>query len=469
MSVIAGWLAPHPPLIFPEVGRGKEKEIKATIDSFRILGVEVAKLVPDTIVIISPHSRMYADYFQISEGEGAVGDMQSFGVSGVKINADFDVRFVDELSIECNEESFPAGTLGDTDRGLDHGSSIPVRFINEAFFDSNLKETPKYVIIGVSGMTLSEHYRFGQMIAKTAERLGRKTIIMASGDLSHKLKDEGPYGFAPEGPEFDKIICEVAEDADFSRLLDIDEVFCEKAGECGHRPLIVMAGALDRKKIESRLYSYEGPFGVGYGVASYVVTGEDENRNFLDKYLGKQKELAAIRAENESPHVALARQTVENYVRTGRLYQKAEVLPEILANERAGVFVSIKKQGQLRGCIGTISPVTECIGEEIRANAVSASTRDPRFDSIEEDELAYLEYSVDVLAPAEPISSINELDTEKYGVIVSLGGKRGLLLPNLEGIDDAESQVEIAMRKAGISESDRARIKLERFEVVRYK
>jgi len=475
MAVISGWLVPHPPLIFPEVGRGKEKEIKATVAAFREAAEVIAGAAPDTVVIISPHARTYSDYFQISPGEGATGDMRSFGVSGVKVEAKFDVDFVRALSLECTADGFPAGTLGEDTKGLDHAASIPVRFINEAAAGNAASDKttdkvfPKYVLAGISGLPVADQYLFGQYIAKTAEALGRKTVVVASGDLSHKLKYEGPYGYAKEGPAFDRIICEIAKDADFSRLLLMDGAFLEKAGECGHRPLVVMAGALDRKSVESKLYSYEGPFGVGYCVASFTVTGNDDNRDFADRYLDGEKKRAADRAENESPHVTLARSTVENYIKTGRLYKEPEPLPEVLKGEKAGVFVCIKKQGQLRGCIGTISPVTDCIGEEIRANAVSAATRDPRFNAIEEDELPYLEYTVDVLAPAEPIKSEDELDPERYGVIVSLGAKRGLLLPNLDGIEDVDSQVSIALQKAGISEADRRQVRLERFEVVRYK
>jgi len=325
------------------------------------------------------------------------------------------------------------------------------------------------VRVGVSGLSVEDHYVFGGLIASVAERLGRKTVVIASGDLSHKLVDDGPYGYAPEGPEFDRVVCEVAEDGDFSRLFDMDAGFLEKAAECGHRPLLVMAGALDRKAVESELYSYEGPFGVGYGIASFVVCGEDGGRTFLDDFLRAELERASERMASESPHVELARRTVESYVRTGRVYESPESLAEELTAGRAGVFVTIKKQGALRGCIGTITPVTENVGEEIRANAVSAAARDPRFPAIDEEELPYLEYSVDVLAPAEPIMGADELDPFRYGVIVNLGRKRGLLLPNLEGIEDAETQVGIAMKKAGIAERDRSLVDLERFEVVRHR
>ena len=199
------------------------------------------------------------------------------------------------------------------------------------------------------------------------------------------------------------------------------------------------------------------------------MTGDNNERAFLDIYLEAELERAAARTQNESPHVTLARETIENYVKTGRMYETFELMPRELTEERAGVFVSIKKQGQLRGCIGTISPVTENIGEEIRTNAVSAATRDPRFSAIEEEELPFLEYSVDVLAQAEEIESADELDPAKYGVIVSMGWKRGLLLPDLEGIDDAETQISIAMRKAGIAKANRQKVKLERFEVIRHK
>jgi len=470
MSVVAAWLAPHPPLIFPEVGRGKQNEISATSESYRRMADEIAAFAPDTVVVVSPHAQMYSDYIHISPGDSADGDMKAYGVGGVRVHAVYDAEFVTDLARECEEEGFPAGTLGERNKALDHGTSIPVRFINEAYDRLGHPEAiPKVVRAGISGLSAPDHYHFGQLIEQVSTRLGRRTILIASGDLSHKLSDEGPYGYAPEGPEFDRIICETAKDADFSRLFEMPEAFCEKAGECGARPLFVMAGALDRKAVDSRLYSYEGPFGVGYGIASFAAAGEDETRAFLDKYLAAERQRAGTFSQSESPHVALARKTIENFVKTGRIYKAPEPLPEVLTSEKAGVFVSIKKHGQLRGCIGTIAPVTESIGEEIRANAVSAATRDPRFSAIEEDELPYLEYSVDVLAPAEPVASADLLDPSKYGVIVSLGGKRGLLLPDLEGIEDAQTQIGIAMRKAGIADKDRSRVKIERFEVIRFK
>ena len=143
-----------------------------------------------------------------------------------------------------------------------------------------------------------------------------------------------------------------------------------------------------------------------------------------------------------------------------------EGLPEALTKTRAGAFVSIHKQGRLRGCIGTIAPTRSSLAEEIIHNAVSAATRDPRFDPIRPEELKWLEISVDVLGEPEPIDSVAELDVKRYGVIVTNGGRRGLLLPDLEGVDTPEQQVEIARRKAGIGPDEA--VLLERFEVVRH-
>jgi AmmeMemoRadiSam system protein A len=172
------------------------------------------------------------------------------------------------------------------------------------------------------------------------------------------------------------------------------------------------------------------------------------------------------RIKNEDAYVRLARLSLETYVKSGKYAKLPDNLPEEMIKNRAGVFVSLKKYGQLRGCIGTISPVTGSVADEIVRNAVSAGLEDPRFPPVSEEELDDLVYSVDVLSEAEPIDSMDDLDVKRYGVIVSSGRKRGLLLPNLEGIDTVQKQVAIARRKAGILDNEE--IKLERFEVIRH-
>jgi AmmeMemoRadiSam system protein A len=166
------------------------------------------------------------------------------------------------------------------------------------------------------------------------------------------------------------------------------------------------------------------------------------------------------------PLVRLAKETVEHYVLTGKIFPPpAELTPEMA--EKAGVFVSLKIKGQLRGCIGTFSPSTENVANEIIHNAVSAATQDPRFPPVHPEELNALEYSVDVLTEPEKVSGKKDLDVKKYGIIVKSGDRRGLLLPALEGVDTVDDQIGIASMKAGIYHGEP--VELYRFEVKRYK
>ena len=163
----------------------------------------------------------------------------------------------------------------------------------------------------------------------------------------------------------------------------------------------------------------------------------------------------------------LARLSLETFVRTGkRLDVLPDGLPDEMTTRSAGAFVSLHAHGQLRGCIGTTGPTRSSVAWEIVQNAVSACSRDPRFAPVRADELNSLEYSVDVLGEPEVVSSQTELDVKKYGVIVSCGGRRGLLLPDLEGVDTVEQQINIARKKGGIKSGER--YTLERFEVVRH-
>lgn len=460
-SMIKGaFMVPHPPLIIPDIGRGEEKKIQRTIDSYHEIGRRIGSLKPETIVLLSPHQVMYADYFHISPGEGAKGDFGQFRAGQVKMNVEYDTEFVENLCKLSEAEGLPAGTAGEREKRLDHGTMVPLYFVNQYWKDYKL------VRIGLSGLSFAVHYELGQCIRKTAEELKRNTVIIASGDLSHRLLEEGPYGYRAEGPEYDSRIMDVMGKGDFGRLFEFSEDFCEKAGECGHRSFLIMAGALDQTEVSVRRLSYEGPFGVGYGCCMYEVMGKDLKRNFKEQYEEKERERLRKRREKEDAYVRLARETIEEYVRTGRKIKVPEGLPAEMYHKRAGTFVSIKKEGRLRGCIGTIQPVRNSIAEEIIENAVSAAVRDPRFSPIEPEELCKLVISVDVLGDTQRIDSPDELDVKRYGVVVTKGMRRGLLLPNLEGVDTVKEQIAIAKQKAGIGKHEEVR--LERFEVVRH-
>lgn len=462
MGITAAYMVPHPPLIVPAVGRGGEKDIAETTASYERVGQEIAKIAPDTIVIISPHSIMYGDYFHISPGECATGSFARFGAPQVSFSETYDKEFAIVLQSRLYADDFPGGTLGERDKELDHGTMVPLYFIRKYY------KGGKIIRIGLSGLSLTDHYKLGIYIKQVAEDLRRNTVIVASGDLSHKLQEHGPYGINPAGPVYDKKIMEAAATADFGGMMEFDEKLLDEAAECGHRSFVIMSGTFDGVDVKAEALSHQDITGVGYGICIFTPGAENKDRCFLKKLADK------VKCTDSSPYVRLARATIEQFVRNGKRLRLNKDLPEGLADElpseatgrRAGAFVSVHKNGSLRGCIGTIGPVQDSIAEEIISNAISAVSRDPRFDKVREDELELLEISVDILGEPEDIDGTDQLDVKRYGVIVSCGFKRGLLLPDLEGVDTVEEQIDIARRKGGISPDDN--YNLQRFEVVRY-
>ncbi len=305
MSIVGAFMVPHPPMIVPDVGRGSEEQIVSTTQAYNQVADEIAALKPETIIISSPHSVMYADYFHISPGRAALGSFKQFGAGNVKFNIDYDEQLTKHLSKLADEQQFPAGTMGERDRELDHGTMVPLYFITKKYTDFKLVRT------GLSGLDLLTHYQYGMMIKKAIEDLDRRVVYVASGDLSHKLQDYGPYGFAPEGPKYDDRIMDVCSHARFNELLDFDEQFLDKAAECGHRSFVIMAGSLDGVNVDAKQLVHEDITGVGYGICTFTPTGPDEDRHFLDKILRDKENAMMVRRDNEDEYVKLARASLE--------------------------------------------------------------------------------------------------------------------------------------------------------------
>ena len=215
MGIPAGIMVPHPPLIVPAVGRGEERVIAATVGAYERAAAFVMSFAPETLIVVSPHTAMYADYFHVSPGAGASGNFAQFGAPQEAFEVSYDAEFVRALEAAAGKSGFPAGTLGERDKRLDHGVMVPLYFLSRA-----ADKLPKVVRVGLSGLPLAEHYKFGRLIAETAEKLGRRAVAVASGDLSHKLKADGPYGFSPDGPKYDERVMEVMGRAAFGDLFD---------------------------------------------------------------------------------------------------------------------------------------------------------------------------------------------------------------------------------------------------------
>ena len=324
--VAGAFMLPHPPLIVPDVGRGEEKKIEDTVCAYREAAKRIGEIKPETIVLISPHQTMYADYFHISPGKKAEGDLGQFRAGGVKTEVWYDTEFVEKLCRLADIRGLPAGTMGEREKKLDHGTMVPLYFVEQYWKEYRL------VRIGLSGLPLIRHYELGQCIQRAAEALDRKTVLIGSGDLSHRLKEDGPYGYREEGPAYDRRIMDVMGRAAFGELLEFSEDFCEKAGECGHRSFTRMAGALDRIRVEAEVLSYEGPFGVGYGICCFAPCGGDPGRNFGEQHEEKERKEMRERRAKEDAYVSLARKTIEEYK------QKKKRIPPVKVDLSIGKF-----------------------------------------------------------------------------------------------------------------------------------
>ncbi|NLZ69056.1 MAG: AmmeMemoRadiSam system protein A, partial [Spirochaetales bacterium] len=256
------------------------------------------------------------------------------------------------------------------------------------------------------------------------------------------------------------------KNSDFLSLITFDDKLLEEAGECGHRSFSIMAGLFEGHEVTSKVLSHEGTFGVGYLVATFKPGKLKNDRLILDK--AKQVKRAELenKRTKEDEYIRLARLAVESYIKEGIISSVPKNTSPELLDLQAGTFVSLHLNGNLRGCIGTISPTTKTVAEEIIQNGISACSQDPRFNRVTVRELPFLEYSVDVLAEPLKIKDKTELDVKRFGVIVKNGNRRGLLLPDLDGVNSVDEQISIAKQKANIREDEE--VELERFEVIRH-
>jgi AmmeMemoRadiSam system protein A len=466
-QLMGTYLLPHPPIIVPEVGKGQELDAKKTIKSIKEISKEIGKLKPKTVIISSPHCLRFSDFLYIKGNKTIKGNLQ-FG-SNLSFEFENNVDFIKNLIEAANNNNIDCGYLENKvlekynfDESLDHGSLVPLYFISKELKDFNI------VSISLADFPLKDMYKFGKILSKTIIKEKGDFVYIASGDLSHKVNNKSHYGYSKHGKIFDDYIIDNLKKKNISKVLNIDTDLVENAAQCGLKSITIMLGTLDKYEYDTFLNSYEAPYGIGYGIMSFKnLIYTDDKKDYLEEAKKDYKEKLEIIKKNEHEYVKLARKALNYYVINNNYMKIPLDIDNYLRENKAGVFVSIKKNGELRGCIGTILPCRNSIFEEIIYNAVSAGINDYRFDRIVEEELEHLIISVDILKKPEKIFSIEELDVKRYGVIVKNKFKSGLLLPNLNGIDKPEEQIKIALDKAGIKKDED--FEMKRFEVIRYK
>ena len=452
-SLVFAGIAPHPPIMVPEVGREAIADVRASIEAMSDLTERVIASGAETVVLISPHAPLESDKFVAYDGPQLYGDFAMFRAPTATVHAELDDELLNEMARVAAEQNLAMVRIKGFD--LDHGTAVPLYFLQRNGWHGRV------VALGYSFLSNEDHLRFGKCIKQAIENVRCSVAFIASGDLSHRLKRGAPAGYNADAHLFDEEIVDAIRSNSTDRIVSIDQELRHLAGECGYRSMLVAIGAAHDLGSRCEVISYEAPFGVGYLVAQLSAASADVWPTQSGESLPPTSACGAAQLP------ALARLTIETFVRTGTIITPPEQISDLLTT-RAGCFVCIKTNaGDLRGCIGTFEPAKDSLAEEIIANAIYAATRDPRFPPVREDELSGLKFSVDVLSAPEPCR-VEHLDPRVYGVIVEDqdGIHRGLLLPDLQGIDTPAQQIEIASRKAGIAPG--ADVNLFRFRADRY-
>ncbi len=469
-GIVFSGIAPHPPIMVPEVGGDAVVDVRGSIEAMGDLTRRIIQSGAETVVLISPHAPLNARAFVAYHTPQLYGDFANFRAAETQVEFPLDQELLAAITRAAAGDDYEVLNLAESD--LDHGAAVPLYFLNRHGWRGRL------VVLGYSFLANEDHLKFGACLATAAEATQRSVALIASGDLSHRLKPQAPAGYNPAAHRFDEEIVAALHENSPGRIVDIDPDLRRIAGECGYRSMLVVLGATEKLPRACEVLHYEAPFGVGYLVAQLTNALSTKRRDATpvseDNETEQSANAAIVEADTAAADLpALARLAVETFVRTGKQISPPANASALLA-ARAGCFVSIKTRkadesgNELRGCIGTIEPVKQNLAEEIIGNAINAATRDPRFSPVAAKELPDLRYSVDVLEAPEPATFV-DLDPKIYGVIVEDQSEnfRGLLLPDIAGVDTAERQVEIAARKAGIAPGEP--LKLSRFRANRYR
>jgi AmmeMemoRadiSam system protein A len=431
-GIVAGALVAHPPILLAEVGGAQSQRVRATADALRELDSILSMVEADLVVVVSPHSPSSMTSLPVRRGANAGGNLARFRAPHVQVAAQVDVVLADSLIADGRRAGFSLIWAEETE--LDHGVVVPLHSLPKTMANK------RCIFMGVSGWPLGRFIEFGVWLQHRLR--DRFAILIASGDLSHRLTPDAPYGYRPEGPVFDRLVIDALRERNWKRIEGLDPDLVEEAGECGLRPLAILLGAAGAAGLQSHVLSYEGPFGVGYPVVAFTAT------------------MVADTAPTIGLDIqALGRQAIDTYLRTRRLIEPPQPIPLDL-QAPAAVFVSLYKDGELRGCVGSVHPTAATAAHELIRYAVASAVRDPRFDPVRLDEVGALTIKVQLLDPPEA-TSISGLNPQTHGIIVRRGDRQALLLPGIDGIDTPEQQLRAACDKAGIERN--APIELERF------
>ena len=264
MSLVFGCIAPHPPVLLPEIGRGREREVTATSRALKDAALRFGRTGSKTVFIVTPHGPAHHDAMGVYTAPASSGDMDVWGVRGIAFRFQNDPEAVALLKEETEAAAIPLRPWP-AGYDLDHGVLVPIYFLEEGIPGAAL------VPLTFSWLPLARHFDFGKALGRVCARLDRPCAIIASGDMSHRLLPGAPNGYHPSGEVFDRALTEAVGRIDAQALMAMDPRLIEDAGECGLRSVVILLGALEGLQVRGQVLSYEGPFGVGYLVATFEM------------------------------------------------------------------------------------------------------------------------------------------------------------------------------------------------------
>jgi AmmeMemoRadiSam system protein A len=442
----------HAPIVVPDIAGSRSALCARTSDAMARTAQRLCAHDPDVLVVISPHAPRDRTRFGVVEDAVIAGDFGQFGWPEIGVElpgAPEAARLLRELA-----QKHGVATRAARGDALDHGALVPLYFVHAAGFRGAT------LVLALPYPGAGTEQAMGRAIGELAERLGQRVCVLASGDMSHRLSLESAAGFHPQAQQFDARFRELIAQGELAQAVAIDAQLRAFAAEDVVDSVAVAAASVGFARQGHEVLSYEAPFGVGY----------------LEAVLFDVPERAPMRAPGRTHEAAeaapperllgIARAAIQAHLR-GELYQPPR-LTEPWQQSR-GVFVTLRgRDGALRGCVGHLEPSHTTLAQEIAACAVACATRDSRFWPVCEGELCDLVLEISMLSPPVKIDGVGALDPERYGVVVTSGTRRGVLLPNVDGVNSAYDQLRFAAAKAGIALDDDG-LALERFEVIKLK
>jgi AmmeMemoRadiSam system protein A len=424
MSISCAVLMCHAPIVIPQIAGIQAAHCRTTTEAMRETARALVAHEPALIVVISPHAPRRPRSIGITVDDTLSGDFARFGHAQVALALRGAPAAAGRIAEKARAEGISTHALAG--RGLDHGSMVPLFFVHEAGYRGGV------VVISLPYPDTDIEAALGHALREAARAGVERWAIVASGDMSHRLTRDAPAGFAPRAREFDRGFTNALRHGDLRSAISADPELLELAAEDVVQSTAVAAAAVQYRAQGTRVFAYEAPFGVGY----------------LEALLFSRE---ATRAKLDAPPdvlVEIAVQAISCALRSDRYTPPALAPPW---SEARAVFVTLRgPNGELRGCIGRTEARFATLSEEVADCAISAATRDARMASVRSEELSSLHVEVSVLGEPELVADLSQLDPRRYGVVVEQGALRGVLLPEVEGVDSVERQLEIALRKAGI-------------------